>query len=369
MALKTQTITVNLGPQHPSTHGVLRIIIQVDGERVVDVEPVIGYLHRGMEKMAEARTYVQNIPLTDRMDYVAAMSNNLAYVLAIEQLMDIVPTERAEYIRVIMAEFTRIQSHMVAIGALLNDLGAFFTPMMYCLEGRERIVDLFEMASGSRMTCNYMRPGGVRYDLSDRFLPRAQEVVAWLPGFIDELEQLLTDNEILRMRCIGVGVLPPDVAVNYGVSGPMARASGVNYDVRRAQPYSIYNRFDFEIPVTYNGDTYDRYLLRVREMRQSTRILEQALHDIPDGEYMAEVPRPRVLRPPVGEAYSRIEGPKGELGFYLVSDGGISPYRFHVRPPTFINLSCLKEIAVGWKIADVVVILGSVDIVLGEIDR
>lgn len=367
MALKTQTITINMGPQHPSTHGVFRAIIKVEGERVVDLEPVIGYLHRGIEKLAEGRTYIQNIPLTDRLDYITSMSNNWAYVRSIERLMDITPPERAEYIRVIMAELTRIQSHLIAIGFLLNDLGAFFTPMLYCLEGREKILDLFEMASGSRMTCNYMRPGGVREDLPPEFIPKAKELVAWFPGYVDELEQLMTENEILLMRCKGVGVLPREVAISYGVTGPMARASGVNYDVRRAEPYSIYDRFDFQVPVTYNGDTYDRYIVRVREIRQSLRILQQALRDIPGGEYMAKVPK--AIRPPAGEVYTRIEAPKGELGFYLVSDGGPNPYRWHVRPPTFVNLSCLKEITIGWKVADVVIILGSVDIILGEVDR
>jgi len=367
MALRTQTLSVNLGPQHPSTHGVFRAVIQLDGERVVDIEPVIGYLHRGIEKLAEGRTYVQNIPLTDRLDYVTSMSNNWAYVRAIEKLMGIVPTERAEYIRVIMAELTRVQSHLVAIGFLLNDLGAFFTPLFYCLEGREKVLDLFEMASGSRMTCNYIRPGGVHDDLPADFLPQAKELVTWFTPYMDEIEQLLTENEILVVRCKNVGVLRPEVAKSYGITGPMARASGLNFDVRRAEPYSIYDRFNFQVPLTFNGDTYDRYLVRVRELRQSLRILQQALRDIPEGEYTAKVPR--ALRPPAGEAYARIEAPKGELGFYLVSDGGPNPYRFHVRAPTFINLSCMKEITVGWKIADVVVILGSVDIILGEVDR
>jgi NADH-quinone oxidoreductase subunit D len=367
MPLKTQHLTLNLGPQHPSTHGVFRAIVQLEGERVVDIEPVIGYLHRGIEKLAEGRTYIQNIPLTDRLDYVTSMSNNWAYVRAIEKLMGIVPTERAEYIRVIMAELTRLQSHLVAIGFLLNDLGAFFTPLFYCLEGREKILDLFEMASGSRMTCNYIRPGGVRDDLPEGFLPKAKAVVDAFPAYVDEVEEFLTDNEILKVRCQGIGVLTTEMAKSYGITGPMARASGVNYDVRRVEPYSIYDRFDFQVPVTSNGDTYDRYLVRVREIRQSVRILQRALHDIPEGEYTAKVPK--ALRPPAGEAYARIEAPKGELGFYLISDGSANPYRWHVRAPTFVNLSCMKEITVGWKIADVVVILGSVDIILGEVDR
>jgi NADH-quinone oxidoreductase subunit D len=367
MPLKTQTITVNMGPQHPSTHGVFRAVIKMEGERIVDLEPVIGYLHRGIEKLAEGRTYIQSIPLTDRLDYITSMSNNWAYVRSIERLMGIEPPERAEYIRVIMAELTRMQSHLISVGFLLNDLGAFFTPMLYCLEGREKILDLFEAASGSRMTCNYMRPGGLRQDLPDGWLDQCRKVVDWFPGYVDELEQLMTENEILVMRCRGVGVLRPEVARSYGVTGPMGRASGLNYDVRRAEPYSVYSRFDFQVPVTSNGDTYDRYLVRIREIRQSVRILQQALRDIPEGDYTAKVPK--ALRPPAGEAYTRIEAPKGELGFYLVSDGGPNPYRWHVRPPTFVNLSCLKDLTVGWKIADVVVILGSVDIILGEVDR
>lgn len=367
MPLKTQTLSVNLGPQHPSTHGVFRAVVFLDGERIVDVQPVVGYLHRGIEKLAEGRTYIQNIPLTDRLDYVASMSNNWAYVRSIERLMGIQAPERAEYARVILAELTRIQSHLISIGFLVNDLGAFFTPMLYCLEGRERILDLFEEASGSRMTCNYIRPGGLRDDLPEGWLSHCQAVLDWFPRYLDDLEQLLTENEILVVRCKGVGVLKNDVARSYGVSGPMARASGVNYDVRRAEPYSVYPRLDFKVPVTYNGDTYDRYLVRIAEIRESLKILRQALRDIPEGEYTAKVPK--ALRPPAGEAYTRIESPKGELGFYLVSDGGPNPYRWHVRAPTFINLSCMKEITVGWKIADVVAILGSVDIILGEVDR
>ncbi len=367
MALKTQTLSVNLGPQHPSTHGVFRAVVFLDGERIVDVQPVVGYLHRGLEKLAEGRTYLQNIPLTDRLDYITSMSNNWAYVRSIERLMGVEAPERAEYARVILAELTRIQSHLISIGFLLNDLGAFFTPMLYCLEGRERILDLFEAASGSRMTCNYMRPGGLREDLPEGWLDRCQELVKWFPRYVDDLEELMTENEILVMRCKGVGVLKTDLARSYGVTGPMARASGVNYDVRRAEPYSVYPRLDFKVPVTHNGDTYDRYLVRVREIRESLRILGQALRQIPEGEFATKVPK--ALRPPAGEAYTRIEAPKGELGFYLVSDGGPNPYRWHVRAPTFINLACMKDITVGWKIADVVVILGSVDIILGEVDR
>lgn len=365
--LKTETMTLNMGPQHPSTHGVFRMILTLDGETIVDVKPVFGYLHRGIEKWAEARTYLQCIPVTDRLDYITSMSNNWAYCLAVEKLAGIQVPERAEYIRVIMAEFTRIVSHLVGIGFLLNDMGAFFTPILYCLRERERIIDLFEMASGSRMTCNYMRFGGVQEDLSEEMLDYARELVRALPAAIDEIERLLTTNEILVVRTKGVGILPREMAINYSVTGPVLRASGVRYDVRRAEPYSIYDRFDFKVPVLTEGDTYARYLLRIAEMRQSVRILEQALDQIPSGEYRTKTKR--VLRPSAGEAYARIEAPKGELGFYLVSDGGISPYRWHVRAPTFINLGPLVEMVRGWKVPDLVIIFGSIDITMGEVDR
>jgi NADH:ubiquinone oxidoreductase subunit D len=365
--LRTQTITLNLGPQHPSTHGVLRIVLTMDGETIVDLRPIFGYLHRGIEKLAETRTYLQNIPLTDRMDYICSMSNNLAYVIAAEKLAGIEVPERAEYIRVIMAELTRVMNHLVAMGALLNDLGAFFTPMLYCLRERERILDLFDMTCGSRMTCNYMRFGGVAADVSEEFITQARKVVAALPYWVDDLDQLLTTNEVLLARLQGVGVLPREMAVNCSVTGPTLRASGEPYDVRKAEPYSIYDRFDFKIPTLDVGDCYARYLIRLAEIRQSLRILEQALNDLPPGEVQAKVPR--LLRPPPGDAYSRIESPKGELGFYLVSEGGINPYRFHVRPPTLINLTVLPELVRGLRIPDLVAIIGSIDIVIGEIDR
>ncbi len=366
-ALETETITINLGPQHPSTHGVFRMIATLDGETILDLEPVMGYLHRCQEKIGERNTYLQNIPYTDRLDYICSMSNNLAYVMAVEKLAGIEVPERAEYIRIIMVELTRIVNHAVAIGALLNDLGCFFTPMLYGLEERERILDLFEMASGSRMMCNYMRFGGLRYDLPPEFVPELKELVATLPGFIDELERLLTDNEILRIRCQGVGLLPPQVAVAHSCTGPLLRASGVDYDIRKVDSYSIYDRFDFEVPLGKNGDVYDRYMVRIQEMRQSTKILEQALEQIPEGEFCVKLPR--VFKPPEGEAYHRIESPKGELGFYLVSDGSANPYRYKIRSPTFINLTVLPYLCRGHKVADVVIILGSIDIVLGEVDR
>jgi len=367
MAIRTEPFILNIGPQHPSTHGVFRLRATLDGEVVVDVEPVIGYLHRGIEKLAEGRTYTQNIPFTDRLDYLASMTNNLAYVLAVEKLAEIKIPERAEYLRVIMAEMMRIASHLMAVGFFLNDLGAMMTPVLYMWREREKLLDLFEMVCGQRLTYNYMRIGGVSHDIPEEFLPALKRFVAEMPGFIDEYDQLLAENEILLVRSKGVGVLPKDVAINSAASGPVLRASGVKWDIRRADPYSIYDRFDFDIPVGSAGDCYDRYWVRVQEMRQSVRILEQAIPQLPEGEICAEVPR--LLRPSVGEAYGHIETPKGELGFYLVSDNSIAPYRFRIRPPTLINLTALKDMVIGWKVADLIITFGSIDVCLGEIDR
>jgi NADH-quinone oxidoreductase subunit D len=365
--LKTETITVNMGPQHPSTHGVFRLILSLDGETIVDVEPVVGYLHRNHEKIGEKNNWIQNTPFTDRLDYISPMSNEFAYVLAVEKLAEIDPPERAKYIRIIMVELNRIVNHMIAVGFLLNELGCFFTPMFYCLRWRELVVDLWEMTAGSRMMPNYFWIGGVSADLPEGFLPECKEFVAAVPGFIDELERLLTDNEILQMRCRNVGILPPDVAVEYGCTGPLLRASGVPYDLRKAEPYSIYDRFDFDIVVGTVGDVLDRYLVRIAEMRQSVKIVEQALRDLPEGE--TATPKKRVFRPPEGDIYHRIEAPKGELGFYLVSDGSENPYRYKIRAPSFVNLQALPYMARGQKIADLVIIIGSIDITMGEVDR
>jgi len=367
MALRTEPIVLNIGPQHPSTHGVFRMRVTFDGEVIVDLEPVFGYLHRGVEKLAEARTYTQVIPLTDRMDYLASMSNNFAYVLAVEKLAGIEVPERAEYIRVIMAEMMRIASHLMAIGFFLNDCGAFFTPLLYMYREREKLLDLFEMVCGQRLTYNYMRIGGVSQDLPPEFLPALRKFVQEMPAFMDEYDQLLKENEVLLARSKGVGILPAELAINASVAGPVLRASGVQWDLRKADPYSIYPRFDFDIPTGPQGDSYDRYWVRVQEMRQSVRILEQALAQVPEGPHRAEVPF--LVRPPQGEAYARIEAPKGELGFYIVSDTSIAPYRMHVRAPSFINLTPLKEMCVGWKLADAIIILGSIDIIMGEVDR
>ena len=367
MALKTEPFMLNLGPVHPSTHGVFRMRTTLDGEVVVDIEPIFGYLHRGVEKLAEQRTYTGIIPLTDRLDYIASMSNNLAYCLAVEKLAGIKVPERAEYIRVIMAELQRIAAFLIAVGAFLNDCGAFFTPFLYMFREREKIIDLFEMVSGQRLTYNYMRVGGVSQDIPWEFLPALRKFVVQMPRFIDEYDRLLMQNEILLARAKGVGILTGEQAINSSASGPVLRASGVKWDIRRADPYSIYDRFEFDIPTGTVGDCYDRYRQRIEEMRQSLRIIKQAMEQIPAGPVRAEVPH--LVRPPVGEAYARIEAPKGELGFYLVSDNSIAPYRCHIRPPSLINLTALRDMVRGWKIADLIIIFGSIDITVGEIDR
>ncbi len=367
--MKTDRIIINLGPQHPSTHGVFRMVAVLEGETVVEVKPVLGYLHRDHEKIGERNTFLQNIPFTDRLDYITSMSNNFGYVLAVEKLMNIKPTERADYLRVMMAELTRLSSHLMLVGFLLNDLGAYFTPALYALEERELILDIFEATSGSRMMCNYMRFGGVAHDLPEGVLQKVRELVFdRLPRKIDELDRYLTDNEIVRMRCEGVGVLTPEQAIGLSCSGPMLRASGVPYDVRRAEPYSIYDQLDFDVAIGIHGDVYDRYLVRMEEMRQSVRILQTVVNKIPDGPIMSVKPAYQV-RVPAGEAYGRIEGPKGELGYYVVSTGKPNPWRYHVRAPSFINLTSLAQMCRGGKIADAVIILGATDIVLAEVDR
>ncbi|PKB63070.1 MAG: NADH dehydrogenase [SAR202 cluster bacterium Io17-Chloro-G1] len=367
MAVKTEPVTINLGPQHPSTHGVFRLRVKFDGEVVLDVEPVFGYLHRGTEKLAESRTYVQIVTLTDRMDYTASMSNNLSYVLAVEQLAGIEAPERAKYIRVISAELARISSHLMATGFLLNDLGAFATPLMYCFRERERILDLFEMLCGARITVSYMRPGGVLQDPPDDFWPALERNIADLPQYIDELESLITGNEIVLTRTREVGTITAEHAINSSITGPILRAAGVQWDIRRAHPYEIYDRLDFDIPIGAVGDTFDRYLVRIQEMRESVKILRQCVDQIPNGPFRSETPF--FMRADEGDVYSGIEGPKGELGFYMVSDGSISPYRCKVRAPSFINLTALRDMLVGWKMGDLITIFGSLDIVLGEVDR
>ncbi len=365
--LKTEPFVLNIGPVHPSTHGVYRMRVTLDGEVVLDIEPIFGYLHRGVEKLAEERTYTGFIPLTDRLDYISPMSNNLAYCLAVEKLAGIKVPERAEYIRVIMAELQRLANHCISFGAFLNDCGADFTPFMYMFREREKILDLFDMVCGQRLTYNYMRVGGVSQDIPDEFLPALQKFMGTMPRFMDEYDRLLKQNEILLARAKGVGILTRETAINCAISGPVARASGVKWDWRKADPYSIYDRFEFDIPTGEVGDCYDRYRVRIEEMWQSLRIIEQALKDIPAGPVKADVPH--LIRPPAGEAYAHIEAPKGELGFYLVSDNSIAPYRCHVRPTSLLNLTALREIVRGWKVADLIIIFGSIDITMGEVDR
>jgi NADH-quinone oxidoreductase subunit D len=373
--LQTQELQINIGPQHPSTHGVFRMIVTVDGETIVDLKPVFGYLHRNHEQLAEVSTYIQSMPYTDRLDYFNSMANNHALALAVEKLASISVPQRAEYIRVLMVELTRILNHASAVGFLLNDMGAWQTPLMFGMREREKILDLFEMASGARMMCNYFRFGGVWRDLPPEFMPQLKELMQGLPSFFDEFERLLKENEILLSRTINVGVLPKEVAVSYSVTGPVLRASGIPYDVRRAEPYSVYDELDFDIPIGSVGDVYDRFLIRIEEMRQSYRILQQVIERLPDttgghiNPAMANIGKQKALRPPPGDAYARVESPKGELGFYLVSDGSERPYRYKVRAPSFINLSPLGDMCRGHKVADVVVILGSIDIVMGEVDK
>jgi NADH-quinone oxidoreductase subunit D len=364
-----ELLEVAMGPHHPSTHGVFRMDVALDGERVVKLKPVFGYLHRNHEKIAEKASYLASMPYTDRLDYFCSLTNNWAYALAVEKLAGLEVPERAEYIRVITAELTRIQNHASAIGFLMQEMGASGTPLMYAFREREKILDLFEELTGSRMMCNYMRFGGCRVELPSGWLKKVGAIVDGLPRFIDETEALLTGNEILMARSQGVGVLKPDLAVNAGVSGVMLRCTGVNYDIRKVDRYGIYDRFKFRVPLGDHGDIYDRYMLRVLEMRESVEILRQALQDIPAGPIMDPKSKIRGFRPKPGEAYGRIEAPKGELGFYLISDGSPNPYRYRVRPPSLINLTILEDMCLGQNVADVVLIFGSVDIVLGEVDR
>ncbi|HUN23674.1 MAG TPA: NADH-quinone oxidoreductase subunit D [Anaerolineales bacterium] len=373
--INTDEIIVNMGPQHPSTHGVFRVVVKLDGESVVDLKPVMGYLHRNHEKIGERNTWLMNMPYTDRLDYLSGMGNNHGYALAVEKLIGSKVPERAEYLRVLMVELNRIANHLWAIGFLINDLGAFQTPMLYLAKQRELILDIFEATAGSRMMCNYMRFGGVVRDLPSRIrdedtLDFITDLVAErLPAALDEIETLLTFNEIIRTRSIGVGVLPAKQAINGSAAGPLLRASGVPYDLRRADPYSIYDRLDFKVCTRPNGDVYDRYLVRIDEMRESIKILKQVLRDMPASGAIMDGESKYTHKVPNGESYGRVENPKGELGYYVVSNGAPNPYRYHVRAPSFINLTMLGDLCKGHKVADIVVILGSIDIVLGEVDR
>ena len=368
-AMDSDLLEVSMGPHHPSTHGVFRMDVVLDGEIVVKLKPVFGYLHRNHEKIAEGTSYLASMPYTDRLDYFCSLTNNWAYALAVEKLAGLTVPDRAEYIRVITAELTRLQNHTCLVGFLLMDMGALGTPLMYAFREREKILDLFESLTGARMMCNYMRFGGCRVDLPPGWIEGAQQIADEYPRFLDEFENLLTGNEILLARTQGVGKLSAELAVNASITGPMLRASGVDYDLRKVDKYGFYSRFDFRIPLGDHGDVYDRYMIRILEMRESLKILQQALKSIPGGPIIDPKAKLRGFRPKVGEAYGRIEGPKGELGFYLISDGSPNPYRYRVRPPSLINLTVLEDMCLGHSVSDVVIILGSVDIVLGEVDR
>src|SRR5438445_1813217 len=362
-------LEVSMGPQHPSTHGVFRMNVALEGEIVRKLKPVFGYLHRNHEQIGEHTSYLGSMPYTDRLDYFCSMTNNWAYALSVEKLAGIEVPERAEYLRVILAELTRLQNHASLLGFLSSDMGAWGTPLMYAFRERENILDLFESLSGSRMMCDYMRFGGCRVDADDDWLGRAKKIVDLFPKFLDEFEALILQNEIVIARTQNVGKLSAELAISAGITGPMLRACGVNYDIRKVDGYGIYPRFKFRIPLGDHGDTYDRLMMRALEMHESIEILKQALAQIQPGPIVNPKVKLRAFRPPVGEAYGRIEGPKGELGLYLISDGGPNPYRYRVPLPSFINLTVLEDLCLGHTVADVMVILGSVDIVMGEVDR
>ena len=391
MAAKQQVMTINMGPQHPSTHGVLRLVLDIDGETVVKITPHVGFLHRGVEKLAEHKTYHQFITLTDRLDYLAPISNNLGYVLAVEKLLDIEVPKRSQYIRVILCELTRISSHLLWLATHALDIGAM-TVFFYCFRERETLYDIFEMVSGARMNLSYLRIGGVARDLPDGFIEKTKEFINTFPSRIRDYETLLTKNKIWLMRTKDVGIISAEDAIDYGLSGPSIRGSGVKWDIRKTEPYSSYDELDFIVPVGENGDVYDRYIVRIEEMRQSNEIVRQAMDNLPAGKLNADIPDvvppqkeeikssmeslihhfkivTEGICPPAGEVYVSIEAPKGELGYYIVSDGTKNPYRVKIRPPSFVNLEGLQKMSEGHLIADVVAIIGSLDIVLGEIDR
>ena len=358
---------LNMGPQHPSTHGVFRMVLWVDGEKIVDMVPHIGYLHRGSEKLCEGEQYAQIITLFDRMDYIANFNNEQVYCRAVEKLMGLDVSDRSEYVRVILCELNRIASHMLFIATMGLDAGAM-TPSMFCFRGRERIQGLFESVSGARMMHNYFRIGGLKEDVPDDFVQQVREVLELVKQDTEESDKLLSFNEIFLARLKNVAVMSAEDAIDYGLTGPCLRASGVDYDVRKAAPYSVYDRFDFDVPIGLDGDCWDRYYLRVQEVYQSIRIIEQALDQLPEGEVVSSLGR-RLIRPPAGEVYVRAENPRGEIGVYLISDGTDKPHRIKVRPPSFCNLSALRHMMKDAWIADSVVILGALDIVLGEVDR
>jgi NADH-quinone oxidoreductase subunit D len=365
MAIRTEELIMNIGPQHPSTHGVLRVVVKVDGEIITDAEPVVGYLHRGTEKLAEDLQYTQIIPYTDRMDYLASMLNNHAIVNAVEKAMDIEVPERAEYLRVIVSELQRIASHLVFFGTYLLDLGAM-SPFLYAFAEREKIIDFFTRLCGARLTYNYMRVGGVKWDAPEGWIEDVKQFVQHMYGQVEMFHELVTGNEIFLNRVKGIGKFDTETAIAFGMSGINLRSTGFKWDLRKNKPYSIYDRFDFEVVVGENGDCYDRYMCHIKEIVQSLRIVEQALDQIPEGPVIGKVPK--ILRVPAGEYYSAIEGARGELGVYIVSDGKDKPYRLKFRRPSFVNLQLLPKLLVGQTMSNLIAILGAVDIVLGEVD-
>ena len=386
-----EIMTINMGPQHPSTHGVLRLLIELDGETIVKIDPDIGYLHRGVEKLSEHRTYHQTLPLTDRLDYLAPMSNNLGYILTVEKLLGVEVPERAQTIRIVMAELARLQSHLVWLACHALDIGAM-TVFLYCFREREVIMDVYEMISGARMTSNFFRAGGLSMDVPEGFEKMVRDFVATIPGHIETYEGLLTNNPIWRKRTIGNGVISAEDATDIGITGPALRGSGVDFDLRRDIPYAGYENYSFDVPTGKACDTFDRYKVRLVEMLESCKIINQALDRLAPGPVLADAPQ--ICYPPKesvynsieglihhfkiasegypvpeGEAYVGIEAPKGELGYYIVSDGSGKPYRMRIRPPSFVNLQAIDKMARGTMIADLVAVIGTLDIVLGEIDR
>jgi NADH-quinone oxidoreductase subunit D len=388
---RVDTMTINMGPQHPSTHGVLRLIVTLDGETVVKAVPDIGYLHTGIEKTAENKTYFQALVLTDRMDYLAPLSNNYGYSLAIEKLLGTSVPPKAEFARIVLVELQRIASHLVWVGTHALDLGAQ-SMFMYAFREREIILDIFELCSGVRMMTSYIMPGGLQADLPSGFDKKVRDFMEIFPSRLREYHNLLTHNRLFVERVRGVAKISAEDAISYGASGAVLRATGVAWDIRKMYPYGGYEKFDFDIPVGTNGDVYDRYLVRMLEMDQSLHIIQQALDGMPEGRWQVDdlkiVPPPKWqiatnmealihhfklftegYRPPPGEVYLRTESPKGELGFYIVSDGSARPYRMHVRAPSFYNLEALPHMVEGQLLSDIVAAIGSIDIVLGEVDR
>lgn len=365
--LETEQYVINIGPQHPSTHGGIHIEATMDGEIISDSIIHIGYDHRGVEKIAESRTYSQFIPYASRLDYLATHLNALGYCQAVEKMLHLQVPERAEYIRVIMCELSRMASHLMFIGSLAIDLGAT-TGLLYCFREREKIMEMFEMTSGQRLLAAYMRIGGISEDLPEEFFPAVNSFLDGVPSMLDEYNGLLTGNEIFQARLKGIGKLSAQMAMDYGVTGPNLRASGIDYDIRKFEPYSVYDRFDFKVPIGSGGDCWDRYLMRVLEIEESAKIIRQALKDLPEGEIRAKVPK--IIKPEKGmEVYHRVESAKGELGFHIISDGGEKPYRLHVRAPSFINLMVLPLISRGEKLQDLITDIATLDPVLGESDR